>query len=141
VPCRRDSDRVEGGTSERERLGTGPDGQHIRDAANEDRAHPGVGLDGDHLAGHPLAKETGDSAERQRPRGNGRIGHRPDDTGRRPSVAVEPKTEALRRIQNVVADRELRVDLGRCRLCGAPATVELFAGHCLCRQCCDRLAA
>jgi hypothetical protein len=51
------------------------------------------------------------------------------------------RTEALRRIQNVVADRELRVDLGRCRLCGAPATVELFAGHCLCRQCCDRLAA
>jgi ribosomal protein S14 len=30
-------------------------------------------------------------------------------------------------------------DLERCRLCGAPAAVELFAGYWLCRLCCDRL--
>jgi hypothetical protein len=27
----------------------------------------------------------------------------------------------------------------QCRLWGAPATVELFAGYCLCRPCCDGL--
>jgi ribosomal protein L37AE/L43A len=29
----------------------------------------------------------------------------------------------------------------QCRLCNAPATIELFTGYWLCQPCCDRLAA
>jgi hypothetical protein len=45
---------------------------------------------------------------------------------------------STRKLEVVLA--RLSGTAGRRRV-GAPATVELFAGYCLCRQCCDRLAA
>ena len=47
-------------------------------------------------------------------------------------------------VERVRAEIEWRhviqsADLERCRLCGAPATVELFTGYWLCRPCSDRL--
>ena len=47
--------------------------------------------------------------------------------------------EIERRLAIASAVVELQADLERCRLCGAPAIVELFTGYWLCRPCCDRL--
>ena len=64
MPCRRDSDRVEGVIGERKRFGTGPDGQHVGDAS--DGSGPcGIRASGSAattLPGTRSAKETGDSA-------------------------------------------------------------------------------
>jgi hypothetical protein len=62
VPCRRDGYCFKSGIGEWKLLGTGPDCQHVGSAADEDSAHPGIGLGGNHRAGDPRAKQTGDCA-------------------------------------------------------------------------------